>query len=145
MSRLHLTIPGKPYAWQRTGGSGRNRFTKPKGVAFKALVAQLVAASGWRGPAVASPCDLQVLAVYARPKARPPCAPVDLWKRGIRIPRPGQQDGDNVQKACMDALQRCGVLDDDRFVTSWGGSKVYAAVGEEAHTEVSLYVLTVPE
>lgn len=39
---------------------------------------------------------------------------------------PAIGDGDKLTRATWDALTRSGLIDDDRFVTEWGGSKEWA-------------------
>lgn len=133
---IRFTVPGKPRSWQRTGGAGGRRFTRPETRNHKRLIAQ-VAAWSVRVPLLTGPLSLEVVAVFARPQKRPDAVSEDVWVTGERCWRPGTEDADNIAKMVMDALNRI-VWEDDRQVVSLTVRKLYAAQGEEPCTAITI-------
>lgn len=90
------------------------------------------------------PLRVDVLAVYERPQARPKAVPVEVWRTGQRVARPAYPDRDNMDKAVLDGMQMRGrwepraVLVNDSQVAAGFLSKVWAAVGEEPRTIVTV-------
>lgn len=133
---LLLTIPGRVQAWERTGGNGARRYTRPKSAAYKRLIATVArAAMAGREP-FAGPVRVDWIAAFARPKRRPAEVPPEAWRTGARVVRTGTPDRDNIDKAILDGLTTAQVWGDDAAVVSGEIAKVYAARGEGAHVEV---------
>ena len=69
--------------------------------------------------------------------------PAAVWALGCRVWRPVDPDSDNLLKGVLDALQLGQLagsrwLVDDCAVVHSDGGKVYAARGEEPHTEITV-------
>jgi Holliday junction resolvase RusA-like endonuclease len=81
-----------------------------------------------------------VLAVFPRPKRlleRSKRTGALLHASEHRMRYESKPDLDNVLKAVADGCTKAGLWTDDCRIDNWDGSRrVYAAVGEEAHTEV---------
>lgn len=159
-----LRIAGDPVPWARpkpmTIGRGENariteRFQGPF-AAWRVKAIREVARFWARRDTLRVPIVAQVVAVFERPD-RPPRSTIDgelvpypwAWTDG-RLPSLGMGDVDNIAKAVLDVLQRAPtplglevawtpVLADDRLVVDLRATRVYAAVGERACTEVRLW------
>jgi Holliday junction resolvase RusA-like endonuclease len=54
-----------------------------------------------------------------------------------RMPFTGKPDLDNLFKSSADGMKWAGVFTDDTQIDNWDGSRrFYAAIGEQAHTEI---------
>lgn len=133
---VRFVVPGRPQAWQRTGGSGARRFTRPESAAYKRAVGTVARAAMGRRSPLDGPLRLDVVAVYPRPAKRPKVVPADVWRAGERIVRPVGSDADNVAKAIADALTAARVWHDDAQVVDLHAVTVWAAVGEQPCAEV---------
>lgn len=135
------TIPGQPV------GKGRPRFARrgagviaftPKPTASWEMDAAAVMSREWGDrPQLDQPCELTVLAIFARPqrmtcKHRRPCKCKP--GRAVMDRRP---DLDNVAKCAADSAQR-SILRDDSSITALHAVKVYAAVGEAPSVQIRL-------
>lgn len=144
-----------PHVNPRTGQLLGQVFTGPYGdwrtQAIRAIAAQ------WAGrESIRVPIAVQVVAVQERPDG-PPTRVIDgcktpypwSWEAG-RIPSLDLGDVDNFAKGVLDVLQQVPkplgmevsltpVLADDRLVVDLRATRVYAAVGEQACTEVRLW------
>ncbi len=128
---LRFTVPGRVQPWQRTGGFGARRFTRPETAAFEALVGWHAKAAH-RGPPFSGPTAVSIVAVFERPDRRPATVPPEVWRTGERCWRISTPDRDNVDKAVLDGLTKAGVLADDAIVCGGGEVlKVYAAAAND--------------
>ena len=130
MIRYSLVIPGTPVAWQRTGGSGKRRFTQPKTRQQEELIAWHSAAV-IRTPIV-GPVRLTIRAFWPM-KGKP----------RVRVPRPAvrkdtQSDADNIAKLVMDGLQKGGAYRNDGQVAALHVFTWHAAQGDEPRTEIDI-------
>ena len=133
--RLSFRVPGRPRSWKRTEGTNGVRYTNAEDRRYRALVGACARAVH-RGPPFAGPTRVDVVAVFARPKAKPADVPADVWALGCRVYRPSVPDRDNVEKGVLDALVAARVLSDDAVVVDGDTAKVYAAIGEREGVEV---------
>ncbi|MCP4645886.1 MAG: RusA family crossover junction endodeoxyribonuclease [bacterium] len=130
MIRYELVIPGTPVAWQRTGGSGKRRFTQTKTKAQEELIAW-TSASIIRAP-IPGPLRVTIRAWW--PSLKP-----DRKKN----PRPAkrkdtQPDADNVGKLVLDGLQKGGAFHNDGQVAALHVFTWHAAQGDEPRTEIDI-------
>jgi len=130
---FRIVIPGRPI------GKGRHRTTKtghsytPKTTAAWEMGAAYLMKSEWRLPPYEEPCSLVVVAVFQRPKRL-------MRKRDPthRIVAPVKPDFDNVAKIVCDALQRAGVVSDDKIIVDGRCLTVFTAIGEAPCLEILL-------
>ena len=130
-----VTIPGTPPLWRRARlARGGSHYTDAATRADEARVA--AAARGIRMPD--GPIRLHIVAIWPRPKARPPMVPVDVWKLGCALRKPTTPDADNVAKAVADGLTKAGVWADDGVVSVLQVETWYAGVNNVACTVVTV-------
>ena len=134
MMEHRWTILGEPVA------KGRPRFNRASGFAYtpaktrnwEALAVEAFAC-GWDGGPNDGLAELEVVAVFSRPKrlmrAKDPEG---------RVPHASRPDADNVLKAVGDAIEKAGVLRNDSQVWRATASKAYAAKAEGPRVEVVL-------
>jgi len=134
MSAIKLIIPGDPKGQARpraTKIGGFIRMYDPKDcVDRKHTIAAFAIAAGVKP--IEGPISLKVVAVFNRPKRL-------MRKRDSkeRILATCKPDWDNVGKMVSDALNGVAYADDSQ-ITLAHVSKFYAAIGEVAHTEITL-------
>lgn len=95
----------------------------------KAVALALVAA--WRRPNLQGCVRVEIDMVWSRPGGRPNRVPALMWKLGCRVPKGTKPDGDNCEKAVLDAINQAGVWEDDAQVSSCTWRCWYAAKGGE--------------
>jgi len=138
---LDVMLPGDPVAKERHRTGGRDpRTGKPrhypgrKSDPWEKWAAWEIRAAWLYGERVLrEPCVVHVCAVLSRPKVLEHKAEADG-----RILRDQKPDGDNVLKACLDAIEKSGVLDDDKRVAVKAVESWWCARGEEPHVRVVL-------
>lgn len=138
---LEVTVPGEPV------GKGRARFDPRSGRAYTpkttrrwldmaVLVIRAAAKrQQWVAPERTVPIRVEIAAVKRRPKRLAKRAPN---KRRRRVRKP---DGDNVEKAVLDALTKAGVYADDAQVHSCAWGNWYAETGVDGCVEVRVIAL----
>ena len=95
--------------------------------------AAVVLSDAWEGGPLEGGCVVRVLALFPRPgRLRWKTKPMD------RSPHMTKPDVDNIAKIVLDAMQRAGVLRDDRSVWELAIRKCYAAGDEPPRTEVRI-------
>lgn len=127
---IAIVVGGLPQAKERPRFARNGRVYTPKKTSAweHSLAWQAKAAMGGRKPAE-GPVSLVVVAVHARPQARPAHVPLSIWKQGLRCPAITRSDLDNCVKAVGDGLN--GIAwGDDRQVAHVEAFSVYAAKGE---------------
>lgn len=140
MSILTVIIPGEPVGKGRpkftsVGGFGR-AYTPAKTARWETRAAKTIA-TAWRALGntvpVERPVTVKVLAVAERPKRlqRKKDPSGQMW-------RAEKPDADNCAKAALDALQKAGVVSDDKVVVRLEVWSLYVAKGQEPH--VAIYV-----
>lgn len=118
-------VPGPPIGKGRPRGTsvgGYVRMYTPKGTSEWTRAAALLMRSEWRKPPVDSHVEVEVLAVFPRPKRL-------MRKRDPegRIWFGSKPDKDNVDKIVLDSLVMAGVIRDDAKVVCGREMKVYAS------------------
>jgi Holliday junction resolvase RusA-like endonuclease len=111
---LTFSLPLRPKPSPRSGGRFKRRFMPKDYMAWKKQFGMLVpwqAKKSFNGA-----LGLWVVFIYARPKSHKPGS--DMVPVG---------DVDNLSKGVMDALQDCGVIENDRQVTYLTAVKRYGA------------------
>jgi Holliday junction resolvase RusA-like endonuclease len=109
-----------------------------------ALRSRYQAAHQWE-PAnyMAGALGLELVAVFARTKALATMNTKGIYKHGAaRFPHAQKPDLDNVLKAVCDALEKAGVIEDDKQIAVHHASKVWAAAGEAPAVHVRLWVVS---
>ena len=121
-------------------GKGRPRFCRKTGVAYTPSrtrnwegIAREVFACKWDGAPSESAAQLDVTAVFARPKRL-----MREKDSNERLPYLSRPDGDNCLKAVADALEAAGVLRNDSQIVHATVTKQYAAKNEGPRVEVEL-------
>ncbi len=131
MTAISFVVPGIAQAWQRTGGSGKNRFTKPETKSFEAKVGWYAKAAGCKP--TGNPVRLTVVVYLEWPKSK--------WlKRKPRKMQPmfdNRQDGSNYLKAVEDGMNGIAYVDDKQIVDT-RCMKFRSAQGDPAFTEVTI-------
>jgi Holliday junction resolvase RusA-like endonuclease len=80
----------------------------------------------------------EVQLYWPMPKTRPVWCSREAWQdRQFGIPRITKPDGDNCEKAVLDALVAAGILEDDAFVVrvTWTKLHVQEGPGIEIHLD----------
>jgi len=127
-------IPGAPVGKGRPRVTARNgavrAYTPKKTATWEADAAWTIRSSWADAPPEAPPMPHQQLAVrvdvlFSRPGRL-------IWKRRemVRLPHRGRPDADNLLKAACDALEKSGVISDDKLIWDARVTKQYAAGGE---------------
>ena len=109
-------------------GSGVRTYTPERTATWEAIAREVFACS-WDGGPIADAVELDVVAVFRRPKRLDRVADV----RQLHLARP---DADNVLKAVGDALEKAGVVRNDSQVVKATAAKVYAREDEGPRVEV---------
>jgi Holliday junction resolvase RusA-like endonuclease len=117
---ITLTIPGKPFAKQRPRATRQGRVYTPKEtVAFESVVRD-IAALRFAEP-ITGPVKVEIRATFK------PAASWSNKKKQAHMGMPHIQrpDGDNIQKAILDGLNRIAFVDDGqvydcRVTKHWG-------------------------
>jgi len=132
-----VVIPGQPAAQARPRFANGRAYRAGRSVQWETAAAHLMAEQ-WRqehppGVRATGPLVLDVTAVFRRPRRM-------IWKRRPmpREPHCSRPDLDNVIKACADAIQASGVIDDDGAICAIQARKCYAAGDESAHVSIVL-------
>ena len=128
------TIPGEPIGKGRPRATVRGGFVKtytPKKTADWERGAAAVLSGKWSGPPLDGPVSVGLLALFPRPKRM-------VWKRRAmpREPFIRSPDVDNVAKAVLDALEKAGVLSNDKLVWSLDCVALYCDGTEEPRVVV---------
>jgi Holliday junction resolvase RusA-like endonuclease len=92
---------------------------------------------------MAGALGLELVAVFARTKALASMNTKGIYKHGAkRFPHGQKPDLDNVLKAVCDALEKAGVIEDDKQVSTITASKMWAAAGEAPAVHLRVWVLS---
>ena len=123
------TIPGEPVGKGRPRATVRGGFVRtytPKCTADWERGAAVVLANKWSGAPLEGPVSVGLLALFPRPQRM-------VWKRKPmpREPFTRSPDVDNVAKAVLDALEKAGVLSNDKLVWSLDCVALYCDGAEE--------------
>ena len=134
MNEWRAVIPGPPVGKGRpraTVRGGHVRTYTPKKTAHWEAVAASTLMAGWDGPPLDCPVSVGILALFPRPQRM-------LWKRKPMPREPYCQapDVDNVCKAVLDALEKSGVVRNDKFVWSVDVLALYCDGEETPRVEV---------
>jgi Holliday junction resolvase RusA-like endonuclease len=82
------------------------------------------------GETIREAVSLEVQLYWPMPKTRPSWCSREAWQdRQFGIPRITKPDGDNCEKAIMDALVAAGILEDDAFVVRGTWTKLHVPEG----------------
>lgn len=146
MEPVTFFIPGKPQPKLRPKAQLRYRngrpyihiYTPAPTTKWEKRAAELMSLDWGERPPLAQCLVARVVGVWKRPKSRPAAVSKEAWATGERCWRPGTQDADNVVKSALDALEKAGVVENDRWVVLETGSTVYAAEGEGESVEIEL-------
>ena len=147
-----LIIEGQPVAYMRPRAAARGRkatvYTPAKLEQWYQSSAVQLRLQWGATPPLTGPLRVDVVAVCARPAS----LPASLKSIGFtsaswracteRTPKLTAPDADNFLKSALDALQRAGVIHDDRLVVDARVVKCHAAPGEDPHLEVTLYAIS---
>ena len=150
---LSLDIPGSPVAkarhrvraptatqlirWVRSGASPR---TMPRPQLYQPVtgptaqwerLAAMLMRSKFRQAPISGPVAVHTVSVMPRPQRIPKRQPGRTWA-------PKKPDLDNIVKSILDAVVMARVIEDDRLVVQITAEQVYAAIGEAAHTELTI-------
>ena len=144
---IHQAPLGKGRPRATVGPGGRARVYTPAASAdwehFAAMALRSrFQAAHQREPAnyMAGALGLELVAVFARTKALATMNTKGVYKHGAsRFPHAQKPDLDNVLKAVCDALEKAGVIEDDKQIAVHHASKVWAAAGEAPAVHVRLW------
>ena len=137
---LRFIIPGAPQAKQRTRQTSTGkRYTPAATREFEDRVALVARNSIGLVPPLEGPVAVDVVVVLARPKT--PTRGHATYGTTQRTWCAKRPDIDNLAKSLLDGIGLAVLWKDDKQVVSLSMLKVYGAVGEEAHTEVTIQPL----
>ena len=147
---IHQAPLGKGRPRATVGPGGRARVYTPTASADWEHFAALTLSSRYvlgcfPEPAnyMAGALGLELVAVFARTKALATMNTKGVYKHGAsRFPHAQKPDLDNVLKAVCDALEKAGVIEDDKQIAVHHASKVWAAAGEAPAVHVRLWVVS---
>jgi len=139
---------GRPRA--TVGPGGRARVYTPTATSNWEHYAALELGSRYRAAYGAEPANymagalgLELVAVFTRTKALATMNTKGIYKHGPkRFPHGQKPDLDNVLKAVCDALEKAGVIEDDKQIAVHHASKVWAAAGEAPAVHLRVWVLS---
>ena len=128
-----VVIPGQPIGKARPRMTRTGHVYTPKTTAAWEMGAAHLMKSEWRRPPYDKECALFVVAVFQRPKrlTRKKDPKTRLWA-------PIKPDFDNVVKIVCDAIQRAGVVLDDKLVVDGRCLTMFTAIDEAPCVEISL-------
>ena len=148
---LSFVVPGPPVSWLRTRVSTKDGeirfFTHPKTMRYENYVAWLAHQAkleqGWE--LAKGPVELHMVFVLKRPnymcrRSKRTGELLGGYHEGRYPCDKKRSDLDRLESAIMDALKQAGVYEDDCQV--WRKpdvQKVYAALDEEPHVEVTVW------
>ena len=129
MNEWRAVIPGPPVGKGRpraTVRGGHVRTYTPKKTAHWEAVAASTLMESWDSVPLDGPASVGIVALFPRPQRM-------LWKTKPmpRCPYVQKPDVDNVAKAVLDALEKAGVLRDDKAVWSLDCVALYCS-GDES-------------
>ena len=138
---------GRPRATVR---NGKARVYTPASTADWEHYAALELGSRYRAAYGSEPANymagalgLELVAVFSRTKALASMNTKGIYKHGAkRFPHGQKPDLDNVLKAVCDALEKAGVIEDDKQVSTITASKMWAAAGEAPAVHLRVWVLS---
>lgn len=134
-SMTKLWIPGEPVGKGRPRAARTGHVYTPARTRAWETEAACVARATWGRTPLACPVVVTIDARWSRPRRRPSSVSADQWATP-GCPRPSTPDADNVAKAVLDALQKGGVLADDRYVVGLTVRTLYADLGAPAGIQV---------
>ena len=128
------TIPGAPIGKGRPRATVRGGFVRtytPAKTKKWESDAAMVLRSSWREEPLEGPISVGILALFPRPQRM-------VWKTKPmpRVPYVQKPDLDNVAKAVLDALEKAGVIRDDKAVWSLDCEAMYCAGDEDPRVVV---------
>lgn len=127
---LETKIPGQPVGKARpriTTRYGKTvAYTPAKTRNWESMAAKIFKRAWGQRPPYDGPSQIHVVAVSRRPQRL-------LRKKDPhgRMWRQAKPDGDNVLKSVADAIEKAGVVKDDKDIVRMSADSVYAAKGEE--------------
>jgi Holliday junction resolvase RusA-like endonuclease len=129
MTEWKATIPGPPIGKGRPRTAIRNGFVRtytPKPTAQWEAVAAATLMSRWDGAPLDVPVSVGIVALFPRPQRM-------IWKQKpmLREPYCQKPDIDNMAKAVLDALEKGGIIRDDKAVWSLDCIALYCS-GDES-------------
>jgi Holliday junction resolvase RusA-like endonuclease len=121
-----FVVPGPPHGQQRTGGSGKRRFTQSKTRSYEAAVGTYATLAMRGRPPITECCALSIRAIFLIPESWTP------RKRDRAILgeiRPGvKPDLDNIIKSICDGMNGIVVRDDALICDYTQSTKVYGVM-----------------
>ncbi len=133
MSELQITVPGEPVSKARPRVTRNGTYTPSKSKAWERACAKWAGVALLKGTPLSGPLGMRVTAFFAIPSSWP------QWKRDAaendHLRHTARPDGDNILKACKDALNGV-VWIDDSYVVNAAVSKNYST---EPRVEITVY------
>lgn len=147
---IHQAPLGKGRPRATVGPGGRARVYTPAASADWEHFAAMALRSRFQAAHQLEPANymagalgLELVAVFARTKALATMNTKGVYKHGAaRFPHAQKPDLDNVLKAVCDALQKAGVIEDDKQIAVHHASKVWAAADEAPAVHIRLWVVS---
>lgn len=125
---LHLVAPGQPV-------SAKNHMRPLRLGNGRTIIARGKVAERWFAATV--PVLAKQFAAHGLPTLRAPLR-VETHQFLKHAPGAGPSpDGDNVQAAVWDALVKARVIDDDKWIVTWGGSRRQDARNPRVEIEIT--------
>ena len=130
---------GRPRA---TVQGGRARVYTPTATADWEHFAALELRAAWEAkPPMIGPLGCEIVAVFPRTAALLRKVRGEYKHPTWRLPHGGKPDADNIAKSVLDAVEKAGVILDDKQIALLTVGKHYAMIHEEPRVEVRIWSL----
>jgi Holliday junction resolvase RusA-like endonuclease len=107
LSRVEISVPGKPRGWQRSGTADGHHYVKKETAAEQAYIRQLAARAMAGEPPMTGPIAFTFEAVFEKPTSWSP-----RLQSMPNLPHVSKPDLDNIEKLLLDALNGVAWADD---------------------------------
>ena len=131
---------GRPRA---TVQGGRARVYTPTATADWEHFAALELRAAWEAkPPMIGPLGCEIVAVFARTAELLRKVRGEYKYPTWRLPHANKPDADNIAKSVLDAVEKAGIICDDKQIALLTVGKHWAMVHEEPRVEVRIWSLT---
>lgn len=130
---------GRPRA---TVQGGRARVYTPTATSDWEHFAALELRAAWEAkPPMTGPLGCEIVAVFPRTAALLAKNKIGYKHPTWRLPHAVKPDADNIAKSVLDAVEKAGIIGDDKQIALLTVGKHYAMIHEEPRVEVRIWSL----
>lgn len=131
---------GRPRA---TVQNGRARVYTPTATADWEHFAAVELRAAWEAkPPMTGPLGCEIVAVFPRTAALLAKNKIGYKHPTWRLPHAVKPDADNIAKSVLDAVEKAGIIGDDKQIALLTVGKHWAMIHEEPRVEVRIWSLT---